>query len=1117
MYKSRVIIVSILFLVVGVLGLWYSEHFVFERSFTDLNEFEAENETEQPRPDRPDLAAQEELLLRSEIGKPFSYPAGWRFKALARVQNDYQLQAVNSTLHWEERGPSDIGGRVRVVVVHPQHPFTWWVGSVGGGIWFTEDGGLNWVCQTDDMPVISVSTIAICDSQPNILYAGTGEGFFNYDAIVGDGIFKTTNGGAQWVQLPATVGSYDFRYINRIVVHPQHADTVLAATKTGVLRSFDGGQTWEKVFESEKNVQQIVCNPQNFNTLLITVWRTGIFKSTDLGNNWQFVSEEISKPTRIELAYARQDTNLVYAAAADTTYGLLGLFKSADGGQSWQNLGNSPNWLQNQGWYDNMLLVHPFDEQQVFVGGVDLYQINTQNDTITAQRLSTWYYSSTLPYVHADQHCLAAIPQTDSTFALVVTNDGGVFYSPDAGKTWEKRNTGLNITQFYDADRNPKVDMYIGGTQDNGTLITPNKNPTKTTKWETRIGGDGFDCAWHDQNPEIVYATLYSSKIYKSANGGDNFGTCTTGLPESRIFHTPLVMDPHNNEKLFTAGDSNRIYITWNGASQWHPFEVDLGNYRWIRIAVSEKDSNIVWAATSSFYINVSQDGGRTFTKVPNPDPNLNAYLTGIATSPFDSATALVMFGVYGYGKIFRTTDLGQTWQDITNNLPEVPVHCAVYMPYDSSQIWIGTDIGVFVSYNNGQSWKFLGKNLPAVAVRRMKIVGEQIVAATHGRGVWTLNNDTLRTYNLPVKEPWLAELPLPNPNTDSLKIRFTPRGAYDSLQVVVNETPVTTFYQFVAYADTFYTYQIPQPGQYQIQIKGFFKDSIYASVMRSVEKNEAVDSLYLNFDDGSAPFSGDFVVSLDEGFSSNTLHTGHPYQNNMEHIALLKMPVRVSDSLRLMYSDIAVVEPGDPGFYYPYPQMWDYVTVEGSADGENWEILITPYDARFHSEWLAAFNEKRAPNVEAFVWHDTTLSSMYTPGTKIYLRFRLHADAATNGWGWAIDQLAISKDKPTGLSDFNRVPFRFALLGNYPNPFNNRTQIRFTLSEKTNVRLVVYNALGQKVCTVLNNKVLSPGTVHKVIWNGTNEQGVPVGSGVYFYRLQSANHLAMGKMLLLK
>jgi hypothetical protein len=263
--KKRIGLPAISFLLLSLLFVFSFEWFGLSSKGTE-GQFAGKEEIEENkdglRPDHPDEAALEEFMLRSMIGGKFSYPLGWRFKAFDQIQQQsYRLFAVNSQLQWKERGPSNIGGRTRAVIVHPKNPDVWWVGAVGGGVWYTQDAGQSWTCQTDHLPALAVCALAICDSQPNVLYAGTGEGFYNYDAIVGDGIFKTTDGGQSWTQLASTAENYDFRYVNRIVVHPFHPDTLLAATKTGVFRSLDGGQSWEKVFDNGKNVQQIVCNP----------------------------------------------------------------------------------------------------------------------------------------------------------------------------------------------------------------------------------------------------------------------------------------------------------------------------------------------------------------------------------------------------------------------------------------------------------------------------------------------------------------------------------------------------------------------------------------------------------------------------------------------------------------------------------------------------------------------------------------------------------------------------------------------------------------------------------------------------------------------------------------
>lgn len=1066
-----------------------------------------------PKYDRPDQAMLEEVYLRSEIDKPFSYPANWKMQALNHAKSDMRL-AKTAALTWQEKGPGNVGGRTRAIVVHPQNATIWWVGAVGGGIWKTTDSGSSWACQTDDLPVLSVTTLDICQNQPDVLYAGTGEGgFYNYDAIVGDGIFKTTDGGASWNQLSATATNFDFRSVNRLVVHPLNPDTVLVASKSGVFRSYDGGTIWETVFQNGGNVQQIIANNERFSSLFITVNGYGIYKSTDLGQTWQKVSADIIDPSRIEMAMAQNDTSVLYATVVNGSGGLSAFYRSNDAGLSWTSFisgSEDNNWLGAQGWYDNTLTVHPFNLNIVFVGGIDLYRVDASQNPATLSQISHWYGGEGLPYVHADQHSIVPLPSDNMTdFGLIAANDGGVHYSSDQGQNWTSKNNHYNVTQFYDADKNPVYRQYIGGTQDNGTNLSV-INPDFSSRWEEVVGGDGFDCAWHKQDENIVFATLYDSRIFRSKSGGEGFIEVNNGLPRSSIFHTPLTMDPHNSSKLFTISGSDSIFYTTDAGDSWQGVDCDFGGSRWVKITVSQKDSNVVWAAGNSERINISTDAGKSFTTLTRPAGTPYARLTGLATSPQDSASALALFGVYGYGKVFRTTDLGASWTDITTNLPDIPVHTALIMPYDSSEIWLGTDIGLFISNDEGQSWNYANHNLPAVSIRRLKIIGKEIVAATHGRGIWSVINDKLDTQPIAVKEPTLSPLNSPDPNTNNLRIDFTPRGDYDSLQVLVNKISIETITQFTAYRDTFIIYHAPVPAEFGINIRGYKDMDIYNSEIRTIQTYAAIDSLREHFDSGPGLFNGDFTIFQEEGFNSTALHSTHPYGDKLELTAQIGAPIKIVDGLRFFYQDIALIEPGETNAWYPNPQMWDYVTSEYSLDGINWEILSNPYDARFDPDWLAYYQTESTPIPELWRNHQHILSETLPVGQNAYIRFRLYADEYTNGWGWTIDNVYVGMNDITDIEDPLTILNDFSLNQNYPNPFNPSTVITYQIPVKGHIELSVYNALGQKVRTLID-KVENAGS-HQVTFDAQT-----LASGIYYYRLQSGLKTETRKMILIK
>ncbi len=1117
MKKMLIFVISFVLLGVVFFGLkndfWRKQpHYASETLKSTAFEME-EKEEGKARPDQPERAMAEEIALRSTIGGKFSYSGSWRFKALkSALLTRKNVLFKAAALNWVERGPGNFGGRTRSVVVHPNDVNTWWAGAVGGGIWKSTDAGGSWRCVTDDLPVLSVTTIDICKNQPDVLYAGTGEGFYNYDAIIGDGVFKSSDGGETWTQLNSTASNANFRYVNRLIVHPDHPDTLVVVTNTGVYRSNDGGSTWTETFNNGQRVQQIIANPLRWDTQFITVYATGIYKSTDGGYNWTYVSEEITNHYRIEMAISPTDTNIVYASPVDENYGLLGFFRSPDAGNTWFNYGNSTNWLNSQGWYDNALVVSPLDPDVVIVGGLDIYRVEINGASMTTTKLTNWYSGTEYPYVHADQHALVTIKDGNTNFAIIAGNDGGVFYSPDMGASWESKDNHYNVTQYYDADRHPTVNAFIGGTQDNGTHRSPDE-ATATDSWTEVIGGDGFDCAWNKTNPSIVYGTLYSTRIYKSTDGGYTFYSINNNMPESGVFHTPLAMDPNNSDKLFTAGDDNTLWWTDDGGNNWYSVSVNYNDYTLIKIAVSLANSNIVWSGTTTIYNHVSTDGGLSFSQVTQPSGSPHAYLTGISTHPVKDSTAFITIGSSGYGKIYRTRDLGQTWEDITHNLPDVPVFTVLVMPFDTTEIWIGTDIGLFISYDNGQSWQYANNGIPAVSIRRLKIVNQEIVAATHGRGIWSVHRDEIQGY--PPTAPTLHDITVPNPNTGLLKIHFTANDDYDSVQVWVNDQHVDDLGAVSTGTDTFGLYQTNPPQTVTAQVIGFRNGAGAASNQKSNEIYAAVDTLSEDFNDYSSTFFGDLQIQDVSGFSNPALHSSHPYSNQTTYYAYLGTPITIKAGSYFNYDDVAIVEPGEQGSVYGDSNFWDYVTVEASDDGDNWTIVIEPYDCRYDAVWENAYKYGNDGNENMFRSHSISLTNYFSENVNVYLRFKLYANASNNGWGWAIDNVVAGNS----VSEVSKgiTLNKFQLVGNYPNPFNPGTNILFTLAKTGTVRLEVFNLLGEKVRTLINNEVLSNGKVHRVYWDGLTDGRKPVSSGMYVYRLSSAGHTAVKKMLLLK
>ncbi|MFA7227740.1 MAG: hypothetical protein WC061_01795, partial [Melioribacteraceae bacterium] len=449
--------------------------------------------------DEPNMFAQFQNEIRTRAGKSApEYPANYLMEELTKSKARSRL-SKSADLNWFERGPGNVSGRTRGIIVDQSDAThrTWFAGSVGGGIWRTTDAGATWINKTGSLPNLATTVLVQAQSDPDIIYCGTGEGFNNIDAVNGAGIFKSIDHGESWTQLASTA-NFDFRNINRIIVHPTNPSIVLACTnQSTVQRSTDGGTTWavppgifsDKV--TSGRIQDLKADPLDFSIQYCSVNNEGIFKSTDGGINWFKTGDGLTTSGRIEIAISSKNPNYIYASAQTTSGSAL--YLSEDKGGSWLQVNSSngvtQNWLGSQGWYDNTIAVHPFNEKIVFFGGIDIWKavISPDGGTSTTRNadflhVTDGYGQYSKPYVHVDHHNLIMVPisSTSGTFWIVNGNDGGVSYSPDGGLHWfgnsvnnTAGNGGYNTTQFYGADKKPGFNEYIGGMQDNGTWQSP--------------------------------------------------------------------------------------------------------------------------------------------------------------------------------------------------------------------------------------------------------------------------------------------------------------------------------------------------------------------------------------------------------------------------------------------------------------------------------------------------------------------------------------------------------------------------------------------------------------------------------------------------------------------
>ncbi len=660
--------------------------------------------------------------------------------------------------------------------------------------------------------------------------------------------------------------------------------------------------------------------------------------------------------------------------------------------------------------------------------------------------------------LHPDYHNIVPIiwDQGANSFQLLVATDGGV-YKSDVGTnpgepngSWEMVGLGFNTAQFYAVDKAPGENRYIGGLQDNGSWMSqPGQEGAATAIYRRANAGDGFGCAWNYGNPNEIITTVYNNIIERSTDGGSSFRSATSGLSDvgggSAPFVTEIENLPSDPDVVFTAGVSG-VWRSTNFAGSWQLAAIDN---QWslastMKVRVSHANAHIVWAGTAmqespgKISLHVSTDEGETFVPVNNYTAVELGRLSGLATHPLLDSTAFALFSFAKGPKVLRTDNLGQSWYDISgfgtdtvsnNGFPDVALYDLVVMPYDTSIIWVGSEIGIFESTDAGASWHILNANMPAASVWDLKIVDKQVVIGTHGRGIWSVTIDELPG------QVYLPEITSGSPSlAGELLLDAKMLSAFDSTQLFINGS----YFSSIS--------QPTEPGTLKIitnysasntgtaYLRSFYRGKPYVSHVYSFDLfdfNAVADSYENDFSVVSGDFIGNgFIERSYTGFSNQALHTSHPYVNNADYSYLLKTPIRVKSADALVnFHEVVLVEQGEAGALPGTHEFKDYVVVQGSLDGITWVNLLDEYDAGAYEDWAnAGFNGGK----ELYKLRAINLLETFQADDVILIRFVLKANANGQGWGWAIDNLRIQTGNVvTGLKD-ESITLQYQA---YPNP----------------------------------------------------------------------------------
>lgn len=681
-------------------------------------------------------------------------------------------------------GNSPVSGRIAAVAADPTNANIIYVAAAGGGVWKTTDGGTTWSPLTDRQATLSMGAIAVAPSNPNIIYAGTGEADNSIDSFYGRGLLKSTDAGATWTLLTGNAGvnEFDRKAVSRILINPTDPNTVYVAVATGGMngrvgpygfyKSSDGGITWTNTMASvitdpTADFTDAVLDPSNPQTLYVAVdypftakAESGVYKSTDAGATWSIAGNfPMGVGGAIQLAIAPSAPQTLFAAIADpNSGGLLEMMKTSDGGNTWTALTNTPNYMGNQGWYHTALAVDPSNANIVYAGG--------QNSTAQGKGFiestdggNTWTdISTTTPNKsgpHTDHHAIAF----DAKGKLLDGNDGGIWLlegSDPKNASWTDLNGNLNTITFTGIALDPSdPNIAYGGSQDNGT-----EKFTGSLGWTAFTGYDGGFVRVDPTNPSTVYFTHQymqngNAWFLRSDDGGITSESLTNGINNNDPgpFYIHYVMDPSNSPRLVLG--TNRVYETTNGAYNWTPISAPFTNgwntARGITgLGVACGDPNTIYADVGSGAIFVTTDHGATWHERDIPGiANVNSAtkpLGDFAVDPNNEAVAYVTFDMFSHdlggsvGHVFRTSDYGQHWTDISGNLPDTPTS-AIVLDSRTNTLYVGTDIGVYSSSNGGATWAPFQTGMPNVRVVDLELCPALniLAAGTHGRGMWEI------------------------------------------------------------------------------------------------------------------------------------------------------------------------------------------------------------------------------------------------------------------------------------------------------------------------------------------------------------------------------------------